>query len=138
MRELYTRDLEVLKAYNLGIVNGIGNGAFGPDNPLYREQCATMLTRVYKKVKIPGWTLDTDDAYTLDYEKPAAFADDDLISDWAKDSVYFMAANGIIKGIGNNKFAPRNSTTREEAEGYATATREQALLIALRMVKNLK
>ena len=69
--------------------------------------------------------------------KPAAFADDKDISDWAKDSVYFMAANGIINGVGNNKFAPKNVTTEEQATGYANATREQALLIAVRMVENL-
>ena len=55
-----------------------------------------------------------------------------------KDSVYFMVANNIIKGMGDNKFAPRNTTSQEEAEGYATATREQALVIAVRMVENLK
>ena len=56
------------------------------------------------------------------------------ISGWARDSVYFMAANKIINGVGNNKFAPKNTTTAEEAVGYANATREQALAIAVRMV----
>ncbi len=65
--------------------------------------------------------------------------DDEIqASDWAKDSVYFMAANGIINGIGNNKFAPKNVTSADEANSYANATREQALLIAVRMVENLK
>ena len=54
-----------------------------------------------------------------------------------KDSVYFMAANAIINGMGNNLFCPRNVTTEQEALGYANATREQALLIAVRMVENL-
>ena len=49
-----------------------------------------------------------------------------------------MAANNIINGVGNNKFAPKNTTTEEEANGYANATREQALIIAMRMVENLK
>ena len=73
-----------------------------------------MLTRVFKRVTLPGWTLATDSQFTLPYEKPAAFADDKDISDWAKDSVYFMAANGIINGVGNNKFAPKNVTTEEQ------------------------
>jgi hypothetical protein len=85
-----------------------------------------------------GWTLSTDGQYTLDYTKPALFNDDEKISNWAKDSVYFMAANGIIAGTGNNLFSPRATTPSEIAMNYATATREQALTIAVRMIENLK
>ena len=130
-------DVEVLKAYNIGAVNGTSATTYDPDALLNREQAATMLTRVFKKITLAGWTLATDSQFTLPYTKPAAFADDKDISDWAKDSVYFMAANGIINGVGNNKFAPKNVTTEEQATGYANATREQALLIAVRMVENL-
>nr|MCR5353784.1 S-layer homology domain-containing protein [Clostridiales bacterium] len=55
-----------------------------------------------------------------------------------KPSVYFMAANGIINGIGDGLFAPKATTDAEAAIGYAQATREQALAIATRMVKNLR
>ena len=48
-----------------------------------------------------------------------------------------MAANKIINGVGNNKFAPKNMTTADEANGYANTTREQALTIAVRMLENL-
>ena len=133
-----TSDAEILKAYNIGAVNGTSATTYSPNDLLNREQAATMLTRVFKRVTLPGWTLATDSQFTLPYEKPAAFADDKDISDWAKDSVYFMAANGIINGVGNNKFAPKNVTTEEQATGYANATREQALIIAMRMVENLK
>ena len=131
-------DVDVLKAYNIGAVNGTSATTYDPDALLNREQAATMLTRVFKKISMPGWTLPTDSQFTLPYEKPALFADDADISDWAKDSVYFMAANNIINGVGDNKFAPKNITSEEEATGYANATREQALIIAVRMVENLK
>ncbi len=133
-----TSDVEVLKAYNIGAVNGTSATTYDPEALLNREQAATMLTRVFKKVSLAGWTLATDSQFTLPYEKPALFADDNDISDWAKDSVYFMVANGIINGVGNNKFAPKNVTSADEANGYANATREQALIIAVRMVENLK
>ena len=132
-----TTDAEVLKAYNVGITDGVAADKFAPDTLLNREQAATMLTRVYKKVSMEGWTLATDGDFTLSYTMPEPFADDDKISGWAKDSVYFMAANGIVGGVGDNKFAPRATTSAEEAIGYAQATREQALLIAVRMVENL-
>ena len=130
-------DIEVLKAYNIGAVNGTSATTFEPDNLLNREQAATMLTRVYKKVSMPEWTLPTDGNYELIYDMPAPFADDADISFWAYDSVYFMASKGIINGIGNNLFAPRNVTDSQTSIGYANATREQALLIAVRMVLKL-
>ena len=37
----------VAKASELGIVNGIGNGQFGPSNPLTYEQIITMLVRAW-------------------------------------------------------------------------------------------
>lgn len=130
-------DTEVLKAYSIGAVKGISDTQFSPNALLNREQAAAMLTRVFKRITIAGWTLDTDSQFTLPYTKPTAFADDRDISGWAKDSVYFMVANQIISGTGNNKFAPKNTTTAQEAQGYANATREQALAIAVRMVENL-
>jgi hypothetical protein len=133
-----TNDIEVLKAYNVGLTAGTAADKFSPDVLLNREQAATMLVRVLKACYIPGWTLATDGSYTLNFTQPATFADDSKISDWAKPSVYFAAANGIIAGTGNNNFSPRATTPAEEAMNYASATREQALAIAVRMVDNLK
>ncbi len=132
-----TKDVEVLKAYNVGITAGTATDKFSPDVLLNREQAATMLTRVFKKVSMPGWTFSADGSFSLVYTKPAAFADDAKISDWAKPSVYFMVANGIISGVGTNTFAPKATTSEEKAKGYAQATREQALAIAVRMVEKL-
>lgn len=131
------QDIEVLKAYNIGVINGVGERTFAPYALLNREQAATMLTRTFKRVTMPGWSLETDSQFPLNYTKPAPFRDDGDISGYARESVYFMAANNIINGIGNNLFAPRNITDRQTAESYANATREQALVIALRIVKNL-
>jgi len=133
-----TNDVEVLKAYNVGITAGTAADKFSPDVLLNREQAATMLTRVLKAAYIKSWTLATDNSFTLNFTMPAKFADDDKISDWAKPSVYFMAANGIIMGTGNNMFSPRATTPAEEAALYASATREQALAIAVRIVDKLK
>jgi len=130
-------DPEVLKAYNVGITNGMEGTYYKPDRILSREQMATMLTRVYKRVTMPGWTLDTDGKFPLSYTMPPKFADDASISTWAYDSVYFMAANKVINGVEDNKFAPKNGTPAEEAVGYANASREQAIVLALRIVENL-
>lgn len=124
-----TTDKEVLKAYNLSITSGTSPTTFQPNLLIPREQVATMLARTVKAVK-PGLKIDTTGV--------TRFADDASISDWAKESVYFMAKNDIVGGVGNNKFAPKNTTKAEEAAGYANATREQAIAIAMRSLAKLK
>jgi hypothetical protein len=131
-----TDDPEVLKAFNTELAVGISETEFAPDALLNREQAATILTRVFKKVNLPGWTWAEDAAFELDFAGPDPFADDELISGWARESVYFMTANGIITGTGEGRFTPRAATPEEQALGYANATREQALLLAVRLVEN--
>lgn len=121
------------KAYVLGITSGTSKTTFEPNIDITREQLATMLCRTVKKYSFDGWTLENDSDYYLDTNGVSRFADDNEISDYAKPSVYYMAKFGIINGVGNNKFAPRNITSYQEATGYATATREQAILMSLRI-----
>jgi hypothetical protein len=132
-----TRDPYVLRAYNADLMVGVGGRNFGATQQLTREQAATVLTRVFRRVTIPGWTIATEGLHPLNFTMPPLFADDANISYWARESVYFMAANGVIVGVGNNQFAPRAVTTEEQARGFAIATREQALTIAMRMIDNL-
>lgn len=129
-----TADPEVLKAFNTELAVGISQTEFAPDQLLNREQAATILTRVFKRVNLPGWTWAGDADFVLDFEQPEVFADDELISPWARESVYYMASRGIITGTGNNQFRPRAASPQEEALGAANATREQALLLAVRLV----
>jgi len=132
-----TRDTYVLRAFNIGLMVGISDTRFDPHTLLTREQAATALTRAFKRATIPSWTFATDANYPLDFVWPAPFADDAYISSWARESVYFMVANGIIQGTGSNRFSPRAVTSAQQAIGYASATREQAIIIALRMIENL-
>ena len=124
-----TENENILKAYNLGITKGTTDTTFEPSLPISREEAATMLSRVYMRAyaveKLP-------EAY-----KTEKFSDHDEISEWAIPSVYFMADNGIIAGIGNGKFAPvRKKVAGDEL--YGEATREQALLISVRLVDKFK
>ena len=100
-----TDDEYVLKAYSLGITNGVSDNEFG-NGEVTREQMATMLTRVLKIVGI-----DT----AVDENQIEIFKDDSLLHDWGRESVYFMASNGIIKGIGNNVFNSLGKAKMEEA-----------------------
>lgn len=109
-----TNDPEVVKAYNLGIINGVGNGRFDPYSGLTREQGAKMICNTH-------CALMNMDTIRYKYTIPK-FEDDYLIADWAYGSVYFYAQSGIIAGVGHNYFAPK-----------ANFTREQAILLALRL-----
>ena len=122
-------DSEVTKAYYLGITQGISDTLFAPEKDISREEVATMLTRT-----LAACELNID----MNYNKEFRFADDEYISDWAKSSVYYMADKKIILGIGDNKFAPKNTTANEEAVMYANSTREQALLMAVRSYELVK
>jgi len=133
-----TSDTDVLKALNANLMVGIGGGLFAPDRLLNRQEAATALTRVFKRSFIEGWTFANDESYKIIYTMPALFADDANISGWARDSVYFMAANGIVKGKGGNMFAPRNMTSAEEAGNYAGSMRQEAIIMSYRLVVVLK
>ena len=109
-----TKDEYVLKAYALEITKGTSDTEFSPDAQITREQMATMLTRALTTVGIKA---------EANMAEATPFADDDKISSWAKESVYFMSQKGIIKGMGENTFGAK-----------ATSTIEQAVIIAERSV----
>ena len=100
-----TSNPEVLKAYDLGIVKGFGDGTFRPDRTITREEIAALLFRTLEKVD----STITKGTYTI------GFSDRAQISIWFRNEVGFMSKNGIINGIGSNTFAPKLETTREQA-----------------------
>ena len=124
---------DIGKAYKLNVAIGMSDTEFWPDSDITREQLATMLCRVIKKYKYPDWTVDTDDEYYIGGSNVKKFDDDLEISDYAKDAVYFMYSVGIINGIGKNRFAPKNTTEYQKSIDYASATREQAIVMANRI-----
>ncbi len=88
------------------IVNGYGDGRFGPDDPITREQLAAILYRyeLHKGGGIGGtWTFST------------AYSDFEEVSDWAVEAMYWMTANGVINGKPGNLLDPKGSATRAEA-----------------------
>ena len=101
-----TTDVEVLKAYNVGITLGTSDTTFTPDALITREQMATMMTRALTKAGI-----DTK----VDLEKATKFADDAEMHDWGKESIYYMSSIEIIKGVGDNLFDNKGNATREAA-----------------------
>ena len=122
-----TSNADVLKAYSINLVNGRTATTYDPNGQLTRQDAATMMMRVEKRAYIPGWTLANDNTFTLNFTQPARFSDDSGIADYARTAVYFMVAKEVINGTGNNMFSPA-----------VVASRQEALIIAVRMVEKLK
>jgi hypothetical protein len=88
-----------------GIVSGYGNGVFGPDDDLTREQMATILHN-YSKWK--GL-----DIYSSVWK--SEFTDIDSVSAWATEAMIWANANSIINGVTLTILAPRGTADRAQA-----------------------
>lgn len=118
-----TSNLQILKAYNLGITAGTSQTTFSPNVLINREQCAAMLFRAIKAIHPQG---DYNVAGTPD------FPDQKYISDWAVEATKYMNKIGIIAGDAQGNFMPKATTPAQEAAGYGMATREQAIALSIR------
>lgn len=100
-----TSNESILKAYNLGIVKGVGEGKFDCDAAITRQEIATMLFRAVKVIAPEGDFTVAD---------PNAFGDSNMVDEWAKEGVDYFASKDIIKGDGTN-FLPLDNCSCEEA-----------------------
>ncbi len=85
------------------IVEGYGNGKYGPEDPITREQMATILWR-YAKYK----GVDVSSGATMNI---TGYADDETISAYALPAMKWAVAEGIIGGY-NGYLTPADSATR--------------------------
>ena len=88
-----------------GVVTGYGDGKFGPDDNITREQLAAIIYR-YAQSKGQGFTGMW--MFNLDYEDAAS------ISDWASEAMHWMVMKGIIKGQTDKTLAPKSFASRAE------------------------
>ena len=89
-----------------GIVNGVSETEFAPDNTITREQMATIIHR-YMKFK----GLDMSLSENVDV---TSYEDFENISDYAKDAFRFACSNGIISGTSETTLAPKESLARAQ------------------------
>ena len=87
------------------IVEGFGDGTFGPTKAVTREQLAAILFRYaqYKGL----------DAVTTE-ENLTGFADGDQVSDWAVSAMNWAVGQGIVNGKGNSTLDPQGTASRAE------------------------
>lgn len=116
-----TLDSDVARAAALGVVNGIGGGKYGPDATLTREQAVTMLGRVCELVKL-GTVADGSRLAAGNESVVQSFTDGSAIAAYARSYVAYFAGNGVVNGMGDGRFAPQGTMTREQAIKVALAT----------------
>lgn len=80
-----------------GLMNGIGNGKFDPEGSMTRAMLVTVLWR-YEGEPAEGKNTFTDVPNGT----------------WYTDAVAWAAEKGIVGGVGNGKFDPDGSITREQ------------------------
>ncbi|MEE3949886.1 S-layer homology domain-containing protein [Bacillus wiedmannii] len=88
---------EILALAKEGLVAGYGEGKYGPDDILTREQMAQVLTNAFK----------------FKATKTTSFTDVDKNS-WAYNAINALEENGVTAGTGSNKYSPQMHVTREQ------------------------
>ena len=89
-----------------GIVGGYGNGVFGANDPITREQMALMM---YRYAQYAGYETSQRSAQLSSY------ADYASISDWAVEAVSWANAVGLMNGRTASTIVPTGTITRAEA-----------------------
>lgn len=89
----------VLWASQKGLVSGYENGLFGTDDPVSREQMASIFWRYAGSPSATG---------------TVTFRDGASIASYAADAVSWTAANNIMGPVSSGTFAPKSSATRAQ------------------------
>lgn len=95
----------VASASELGVVKGMGDGTFGAQLSISRQDMAVMIVRMLEAV-------GRDVTKVRD---GSGFADSGDIADYAADAVMKLYEAGIIDGVGDNMFDPNGTANRAAA-----------------------
>ena len=89
----------VLWASQQGLVAGYGNGLFGTDDPVTREQMTAIFWRYAGSPSVNG---------------TAHVADEAAIASYAVPAVAWAGTTGIVANLSGNTFAPKENATRAQ------------------------
>lgn len=90
----------VLWATETGVIQGYGDGLFGPQDAVTREQIAAVL-----------WRLSGAPAPSGDF---SAFTDSASVPEWARDAMAWCVEKGILNGSDNGTLEGARAATRAE------------------------
>lgn len=90
-----------------GIVDGYGNGSFGPNDPITREQFAAMLWRYAASA---GYDVSIGESTNI-----LSYADETNVSEYAISAMQWACGSGVITGISEATLVPLGEATRAQA-----------------------
>jgi uncharacterized repeat protein (TIGR02543 family) len=91
-----------------GVVTGYGDGTFGTDDPITREQFAVML---WQFAKNQGYDVSVGENTNI-----LSYTDISDLSQWAIPAMQWACGAGIISGTGNGStLTPQGQATRAQA-----------------------
>ena len=86
------------------LVNGYGDGTFGPNDNITREQMSALL---YRYAEFKGYDLTARGDLS-------GYTDASQISDYAVTAMQWATAEGLVNGMGDGTLAPRGNSTRAQ------------------------
>ena len=86
------------------IVSGYGNGRFGPDDAVTREQMAVIM---YNFTKAMGYDIKGSAALTK-------FSDSTSVHSWAAEAMQWAVGTGVMSGNADGTLDPRGTATRAQ------------------------
>ena len=92
-------------AKRLGIIKGDGDGTFRPRSQITREEAVVILADVFVRYST-GWKMG--------YYDFSQFNDLDKMSHWAWGSFRMVYWLGVMNGVSDSEFAPKELCTREQ------------------------
>ena len=105
----------VLWAAQTGLTTGMTSTTFAPDGELTREQICTFLYRYADDYLETIETLSYFHGYTMDgRDDLSRFSDRDNVQSWAKESVQWCVANGLMNGMTDTTIVPQGIGTRAQ------------------------
>ena|GEM_PF-1278415 len=110
-----TGSVDVLTAFQLGIVKGTSADKFSPRALITREQLAVMLMRVMDQ-----------SGYQLPAGTAKSFKDRGKFSSYAVSAIDYLSSAGVITGLTATTFEPKRNATIEQA--VIMANRASSLL----------
>ena len=111
-------------AYEYDIISGYGNGKFGSDDKITREQALTIIARAMKLAGLDEDIANADISATL-----GGYTDSTDIAKYAKSSIETCIKTGIVSGRGEEKLAPKDNITRAEVATIVQKMLKKAELI---------
>ncbi len=94
----------VASAFDKGIIRGVDDALFGVGEAISRQDVAVIIARIISYLK--------DEALP---QSEAEFADSELVSDYATESIGYLSGIGILNGYEDGSFRPQNALSRAEA-----------------------